>query len=133
MAKIDVTAKIDGGVHLKYGEIKAGRTYTIDEEDFGEAGLLGRKNDGEVVLTREVLAALKRLNRGLPEDAYSQALAQVVQDDISKTLPQLNEEKYRLLRDGVPVQYRDASGRLVDKRLRLIDFDDPEQRERGEP
>lgn len=36
MAKIDVTAKIDGGVHLKYGEIKAGRTYTIDEEDFGE-------------------------------------------------------------------------------------------------
>lgn len=57
--------------------------FAQDEEDFGEAGLLGRKNDGEVVLTREVLAALKRLNRGLPEDAYSQALAQVVQDDIS--------------------------------------------------
>jgi len=36
MAKIDVTAKIDAGVHLKYGEIKAGRTYTIDEEDFGD-------------------------------------------------------------------------------------------------
>ncbi len=114
---------------VEFLESKLGWTslFAQDEEDFGEAGLLGRKNEGEVVLSREVLAALKRLNRGLPEDAYSQALAQVVQDDISKTLPQLNEEKYRLLRDGVPVQYRDASGRLVDKRLRLIDFDDPEQ------
>jgi len=101
--------------------------FAQDEEGFGEGSLLGRVNDGEVVLTREVLAALKRLNRGLPEDAYSQALAQVVQVDVSKTLLQLNEEKYRLLRDGVPVQYRDASGRLVDKRLRLIHYDDPEQ------
>jgi type I restriction enzyme R subunit len=73
---------------------------------------------------REVLAALKRLNPGLPHEAYSQALAQVLQDDITKTLIALNEEKYKLLRDGVPVKYRDAqAGRLVDKRLRLIDFD----------
>ena len=65
-------------------ESKLGWTslFAQDEEDFGDAGLLGRKSDGEVVLTREVLAALKRLNRGLPADAYSQALAQVVQDDI---------------------------------------------------
>jgi len=53
-------------------------------------------------------------------------LAQVLQDDITKTLIALNEEKYKLLRDGVPVKYRDAAGRLVDKRLRLIDFDHPE-------
>jgi type I restriction enzyme R subunit len=78
-----------------------------------------------VVLTREVLAALKRLNPGLPDEAYQEALAQVVQDDITKSLIAQNEEKYKLLRDGVPVKYRDAAGRLVDKRLRLIDFDEP--------
>lgn len=98
-----------------------------NEEDFGPDSLLGRQNDAQVVLTREVAAALKRLNPGLPETAYAQALAIVVQDDITKTLIQLNEEKYRLLRDGVPVTYRDAKGRLVDKRLRLIDFDRPEK------
>ena len=32
---ITVTARIDGGVHLKYGEIVKGRQYTIEEEDFG--------------------------------------------------------------------------------------------------
>lgn len=36
MAKIEVKAKIDGGIHLKYGEIKAGQKYLIDSEDFGE-------------------------------------------------------------------------------------------------
>lgn len=96
------------------------------DEGFEADSLLGRSSNTEVVLNREVLAALKRLNPGLPPEAYDQALAQVLQDDITKTLIALNEEKYKLLRDGVPVKYRDPAGRLVDKRLRLIDFDRPE-------
>jgi type I site-specific restriction-modification system R (restriction) subunit len=92
------------------------------EEDFGPDSLLGRQDDTEVVLTREVLAALRRLNPGLPEDAYRDALAQVVRQDITKTLVQVNQEKYGLLRDGVPVKVGDAAGRLVDRRLRLLDL-----------
>jgi type I restriction enzyme, R subunit len=98
-----------------------------NDEAFGTDSLLGRTSDTEVVLTREVMAALKRLNPGLPDEAYTQALALVVQDDVTKTLIALNEEKYKLLRDGVPVKYRDAAGRLIDKRLRLIDFDHPDK------
>ncbi len=98
----------------------------LDEGGFGPGSLLGRASDAEVVLTRDVLAALQRLNPGLPEAAYQSALAQVVQGDIAKSLVAQNQEKYQLLRDGVPVKYRDAAGRLVDKRLRLIDFDAPE-------
>ncbi|WP_295388863.1 HsdR family type I site-specific deoxyribonuclease [uncultured Thiodictyon sp.] len=101
--------------------------FAQDEEDFGPLSLLGRASDREVVLTRDVLAALRRLNPGLPDLAYTQALAQVIAEDFTKTLVQLNVEKYRLLRDGVPVSYRDAAGRLVDQRLRLIDFDDQTQ------
>jgi type I restriction enzyme R subunit len=98
-----------------------------NDEAFGTDSLLGRTSDTEVVLTREVMAALKRLNPGLPDEAYAQALALVVQDDVTKTLIALNEEKYKLLRDGVPVKYRDAAGRLIEKRLRLIDFDHPDK------
>ena len=96
-----------------------------NDEGFGPGSLLGRGSDAEVVLTRDVMAALKRLNPGLPDEAYAQAQASVVQDDVTKTLIALNEEKYKLLRDGVPVKYRDAAGSVVDKRLRLIDFDQP--------
>ena len=52
--------------------------FAQDDEDFGEDSLLGRSKDTEVVLRREVLAALQRLNPGLPPEAYSQALAQVL-------------------------------------------------------
>ncbi len=99
--------------------------FAQDEGGFGPDSLLGRAADTEVVLTRDVLAALQRLNPGLPETAYQDALAQVVQVDISQSLLTHNEAKYRLLRDGVPVRFRDANGRQVDKRLRLIDFETP--------
>ena len=100
--------------------------FAQDQEDFGPDSLLGREDDTEAVLTREVLAALKRLNPGLPDTAYGDALAQVVQDDITKSLIAKNEEKYKLLRDGVLVRFKDKAGRLVDRRLRLIDFDNPD-------
>lgn len=93
----------------------------------GPDSLLGRAADTEVVLSRDVVAALRRLNPGLPEAAYTQALATVVQDDNTKSLVQMNEDKYRLLRDGVLVKFRDLAGKLVERRLRLIDFDKPER------
>ncbi|MDX9943193.1 MAG: type I restriction endonuclease subunit R [Azonexus sp.] len=99
--------------------------FAHDEEDFGPESLLGRHSDRETVLRREVDAALHRLNPGLPEEAYAEALGHVLLEDITKTLLQTNEEKYRLLKDGVPVRVRGADGRLADKRLRLIDFDTP--------
>ena len=97
-----------------------------DEGGFGAGSLLGRAADTEVVLTRDLLAALRRLNPGLPDAAYAQALAVVVQDDSTKRLVQINEDKYRLLRDGVLVKFRDVAGKWVERRLRLIDFDQPQ-------
>ncbi|ABQ28444.1 protein of unknown function DUF450 [Geotalea uraniireducens Rf4] len=99
--------------------------FAYDTEGFGPESLLGRTSDREVVLRRDVEAALRRLNPGLPDDAYHDALAQVTADDRTKTLLQVNKEKYRLLRDGVPVKYRDEAGRMTDRRLKLVDFDDP--------
>lgn len=106
-------------------ELKYDSVFAHDNEDFGPGSLLGRLSDGEVVLRREVDEALRRLNPGLPDEAYREALAQVAADDITKTLVQMNEDKYRLLRDGVPVKYRDETGQLKERRLKLVDFDDP--------
>ncbi|RYH21432.1 MAG: hypothetical protein EON54_25620, partial [Alcaligenaceae bacterium] len=63
-----------------------------DEGPLVADGLLGRTADTQVVLTRDVLAALRRLNPGLPEAAYSQALEAVVQNDNTKTLVQMNQD-----------------------------------------
>ena len=48
--------------------------YAQDAEDLGQDSLLGRHDQHEVILKRDVLAALKRLNPGLPDSAYRDAL-----------------------------------------------------------
>ena len=43
--------------------------------------------------------------------------------DFSRSMVQHNQDFYRLVRGGVPVSYRDASGHLRNARARVIDFD----------
>lgn len=101
--------------------------FALDEGNLGPDSLLGRTSDKEVVLTRDVLAALRRLNPGFPEAAYAEALAAVTRDDFTKDLVRQNQEKYALLRNGVEVSVKDAQGRVAKRRLHLIDFDNPDQ------
>jgi type I restriction enzyme R subunit len=96
--------------------------FVQENEGLGVGSVLGRSHEGEVVLTEAVLAALKRLNPSLPDIAYTQALEKVLQHDPSLSLLAQNQAKSLLLREGVLVSYRDAAGRKIDQRLRLIDF-----------
>lgn len=83
----------------------------FNAEDFGPASLLGRSSKSESVLKRHLRAALVRLNPGVPELAVDQAMDTLLTLDAAKTLVQTNEDKYKLLRDGVPVQVRWPDGR----------------------
>ena len=98
--------------------------FAFDAEDYGPVSLLGRSNRAEVVLVRELTAALKRLNPKLPAEALTAALDVLLDTDPTKTLIQHNEEKWRLIRDGVPVKVKSAAG-VSDERVRVIDFDTP--------
>src|SRR5690606_34707262 len=94
------------------------------KESFGEDGLLGRDNKSEVILTRYLLAALTKLNPGLPVLAYEQAIELITQRIADKTLGQINKEKYTLLKKGVPVSYTNDKGELVKKKLKVFNFND---------
>ena len=96
--------------------------YAWNQETFGLAGTLGRTDTREVVLTRDLRNALFRLNRHLPPEAIKDAVAQLTQHDFSRSLLQHNRDFYRLIRDGVPVSFRDPRGQLHTERARVIDF-----------
>jgi type I restriction enzyme R subunit len=96
------------------------------KETFGENGLLGRENKSEVVLTRYLLAALQKLNPGLPVLAYQQAIEQLAQKSADKTLIQINKEKYNLFKEGVPVAFTNANNELEKRRLKVFDFEQAE-------
>jgi len=100
--------------------------YAYNSEDFGPESLLGRESDREVVLTRTLRAKIEDFNPGLPATAYDDAVRRIVTVSASQTMAATNCEKYELIKDGVQVTFRNAKGERVRQRLRVFDFDDPE-------
>ena len=99
--------------------------YAYNTETFGAEGTLGRKSERDVLLTRYIEEALIRLNPGLPEEAYTNALRLITDTLGFQSIVQSNREKYVLIRDGVLANYHEG-GEIKKKRLRLFDFDNPE-------
>lgn len=97
-----------------------------NNETFGPEGTLGRRSDKDVVLTRYLGEALMKLNPGLPEAAYKDALRQITDSSAVQSTLQINRDNYEQIKNGVQVQYRDAKNDLVKKRLKVIDFDNPD-------
>lgn len=100
--------------------------YAYNAEDFGPNSLLGRNSDREVVLVRELRRKLIELNPGLPDSAYDDAVRQIVETVASQSLVYTNREKYDLMRDSVQVRFRNEKGERVRDRLRIFDFEEPE-------
>lgn len=97
--------------------------YAWNEEMFGPGGTLGRQSEQEVVLVRDLRAAMVRLNPGLPAEAIEHAVSKLTGFDFSRSLLQHNQEFYRYIRDGVPAGYRDEQGQKRDVHVRVIDFE----------
>ena len=97
--------------------------YAWNKETFGPDGTLGRADTKQAVLTRDLRAALERLNPDLPASAINDAMRDLTVYDVSRSMVQHNRDFYRLLRGGVPVEYPDAQGRRKCARARVIDFD----------
>src|SRR5215831_3891697 len=96
--------------------------YAWNHETFGPHGTLGRDSEREVVLVRDLRAALARLNPTLPESAREQAVEKLTRVDFSRSLVQHNREYYGYIREGVPVEWRDTRGETCHARAQVIDF-----------
>ena len=96
--------------------------YAWNEETFGPDGTLGRTDTKEAVLTRDLRTAMERLNPELPASAIEDAVRALTIYDVNRSMTQHNRDFYRLLRNGVPVEYRDAQGQQKSARARVIDF-----------
>ena len=59
-------------------QLKWDSVYAYNTETFGPTGTLGRTSDSEVVLTRYLREKLVELNDGLPDEAYDNAVRQIV-------------------------------------------------------
>jgi type I restriction enzyme R subunit len=96
-------------------------------ETFGEHGTLGRDSEADVILKTRFIEAIKKLNPNLPQQAYDLAYESINSNDATKNLADINFEKYNFLKDGIPVNYKDAKGEIVrNKKIKVFDFDNPD-------
>jgi len=94
-------------------------------EQPGPGNPTGRLSFREVVLPAWLRTALARLNPTLPQAAIDDAVAEVARDRAAMLPVAANREVWRLLRDGVPVQLRQADGDMEPATVRLIDWTEP--------
>src|SRR5205809_579880 len=84
-----------------------------------------RGSFADIVLMSRLRDAIARLSPAIPSDAREEALRKVLRHD-APSLVGNNRAFHRMLRDGVPVEYRREDGSIAGDHVRLIDFDNPD-------
>lgn len=100
--------------------------FAYNSEILGENGTFGRKSYKEILLTRYLKEALKKFNPWINEAQIIEALRNLESRLSTASLLQVNEEKYYLIRDGIPVTIKKPNGETQIKKAMVIDFLNPE-------
>ena len=100
--------------------------FAYNTEVLGEDGTFGRRSYKEILLVRYFREALRRLNPWITEAQIGEAQRAMESRLSTASLMQVNEEKYRFIRDGIPVTGKKPDGTDDPKTARVIDFQRPE-------
>lgn len=112
---------------LLQSELEWESVFAFDKETFGEDGTLGRSSEKDVVLVRYLKEALIRLNPWLSAPQEQEAIKKLLSHVSTASLMQTNEEKYKLIRDGVDVSCTKPDGTTGTRRAKVIDFSNPQK------
>ncbi|MBK9965659.1 MAG: hypothetical protein IPP07_12435 [Holophagales bacterium] len=95
------------------------------EETSGATGTLGRETPQEVVLVPRCLAALRRLNPGLPGEAPRPHVDQLTRDSRVPSPEKANREVHEPLKGGADVKARHADSTATPEKVRFVNGNDP--------
>lgn len=101
--------------------------FAYNTETLGKDGTFGRTSYNEILLFRYFKEALKKFNPWINDSQISEAQKILEQRLSSSSLLQINEEKYFLIRDGIPVTVKKPNGQTETKKATVIDFQNPEK------
>lgn len=111
--------------HLLQNELGWEVAFAYNTEQLGENGSFGRKSYKEILLIRYFREALLRLNPWITPAQMDEAQRKLEHRLSTASLLQINEEKYFLIRDGIPVTVKKPGGKTEEKRAVVIDFQNP--------
>lgn len=99
--------------------------YCFDDEKLGPRSTLGRDSYHDVLLKRDLEEALIELNEWMDEADVAETIKTLEQAFVGDSLLQINEAKYKMLRDGIPVRKVGADGVPHTELAQVFDFDHP--------
>ena len=82
----------------------------------------------DVVLERQLIDALRRLNSDLPSEAHEEAYRKLLRVD-APSLLERNRAVHRMIVDGVNVEYQRVDGSIAGAQVRVLDFNVPDNNE----
>lgn len=100
--------------------------FAYNTEILGTNGTFGRESYKETLLLRYFKEALKKFNPWINEKQINEVQETLEERLSTSSLLQINEEKYYLIRDGIPVKVKKPNGRIETKKATVIDFQNPE-------
>lgn len=95
-------------------------------EVIGEDGTLGRTSQKEVILLRYLRSALRKFNSWLTSQQEEEAIKKMLSHVSTASLMQTNEEKYKMIRDGIKVSCTLPDGTPATRKAKVIDFNNPQ-------
>ena len=116
----------DSAGNLLHDELGWDVYFAYNKEVLGENGTFGRKSYEEILLVRYFRQALRKLNPWIDVRQITEAETLMKSRLSTASLMQINEEKYSLIRDGIPVTVRRADGKTETRRASVIDFNSPD-------
>ena len=99
--------------------------FAYNTEVLGKNGTFGRESYKDILLYRYFKEALKKYNPWINENQIIEAKEILEKRLSTASLLLVNEEKYFLIRDGIPVTVKKPNGQSETKRAAVIDFQNP--------
>ena len=101
--------------------------FAYNQEVLGEDGTLGRKSYKEIVLTRYLKKALFDNNEWMTDEYAESAIKTLCAYTASASLIQINEEKYKMFREGIRVKVKKPDGTFENRKAKVFNFNEPEK------
>lgn len=101
--------------------------FAYNTEVLGKNGSFGRESYKDILLTRYFYEALRKFNPWINENQIREAQVVLEKRLSTSSLIQVNEEKYFLIRDGIPVTVKKPNGQTETKKAAVIDFQNPDK------
>ena len=112
--------------NMLHDELEWETVFAFDNEVLGENGTLGRTSQKEVILLRYLRSALRKFNSWLTPQQEEEAIKKMLSHVSTASLMQTNEEKYKMIREGIEVSCTNPDGTPATRKAKVIDFNNPQ-------